>query len=91
MALQDYVVTPWVNGTTPAINSEKLLNIEYGIERATKAIQVNESDIFALKSVTEYNPFESTDTVLGGFKHEVRVEAEDTTLYLWTDTPPPAP
>ncbi len=37
--LEDYVPTPWVNETAPAINAANLLNIEGGIFDATAAIQ----------------------------------------------------
>jgi len=38
--LQDYVPTPWVNETAPAINAANLLNMESGIFDVTQAVQV---------------------------------------------------
>ncbi len=37
--IEDYVPTPWVNETAPAINAVNLLNIENGIFSATEAIK----------------------------------------------------
>ena len=42
MALQEYVPTPWVNGTAPAINSTNLTKIENGIKEATDEINAIE-------------------------------------------------
>ena len=37
--IEDYVPTPWVNETAPAINAVNLLNMENGIFAATEAIK----------------------------------------------------
>ena len=55
MALQDYQRSQWVDGTTPAINSTNLLNIENGIDRATTAIQQIENTPYVLPAATEAN------------------------------------
>ena len=53
--LDDYEKTAWVDGTAPAINAVHLLNIEYGIERATEAIQTIENNPYTLPIATEAN------------------------------------
>jgi len=63
MALQNYNKTDWVNGTAPAINSTNLLNIEDGIDRATKAIQAIETNPYVLPSASV--------STLGGVKMQI--------------------
>ncbi len=48
MALEDYNKTAWTNDVAPAINATNLLNIEYGIERVTQAVQTIEDNPFDL-------------------------------------------
>lgn len=63
MALNDYVKTPWVDGTAPAINASNLNKIETGIDEATKAIIVLQGNRYVLPPATEAN--------LGGVKVKV--------------------
>ena len=63
--LDDYIETPWVNGTAPAINSTNLLNIEQGIFSVTEAVQVLQDNN------SSYILPPATSATLGGVKMEV--------------------
>ena len=70
MALIDYDKTGWVDDAAPDINAANLLNIERGIDRATKAVQVLESNPYSLPASTEAN--------LGGVKIKVTDNGDGT-------------
>ncbi len=63
--LEDYVETPWVNGTAPAINSANLLNLESGMTKVTEAVQVLQDNN------SSYVLPPATSATLGGVKIEV--------------------
>ena len=63
MAIEDYNKTLWVDDAAPDIDATNLLNIEGGIDRATKAIQVLENNPYTLPA--------ATGATLGGVKAEV--------------------
>ena len=49
MACPDYVMTPWVNGTAPAINADNLNNLERGVDDVTNCVIDMENTIASLE------------------------------------------
>lgn len=62
--IEDYIPTPWVNETAPAINAVNLSHIESGIFAVTEAVQ-------ELQDGSSYVLPPASVSTLGGVKIEV--------------------